>query len=790
MRHGLRDIRALDLSEGIAGAYCAHLLSDAGADVVKVEQPGGDVWRHWSASRRLKPDDGDGALFSFLHHGVRSVEDDTSGTHFAALVRNADIVIESGQMSESNIDSLRNNHPELVIVSVTPYGRSGPYAERPVTELIVQAESGTMLYRGSSEMVPFQQGGRVSEWISGTFAAVAATAALHGVSTTGRGDHIDLSMLEVMCIAGSAYMQFTHQLLGSPPIRFPCRSQETPSIEPTRDGYVGFCTNSRDQFDNFLVLIDRADLMADENWSRALYRRRHLAEWSELVHEKTREATTAEMIDGATALRVPVAPVNDGPGVTEFEQFRARGVFQADPTGSFVGPRRPWMMNGEPPPVPAPAPRLGEQTGLTDWAPRVRPMRPPIRRQTGRPLEGLRVVDMTAWWAGPMATGVLAALGADVVHIESVTRMDAMRTTGGSLTGTEGSWWERSPQFLCANTNKRGLTLDLTHPRGLEILKRLIRRSDVLVENFSPRVMDNFGLKWSNLKEINPRLVFVRMPAFGLSGPWSERVGFAQTMEQMTGMAWITGHADDQPRVQQGPADPNAGMHAAFALLVALAEREHTAEGVEVEATMVEGALNAAAEVVIEWSAYGERLQRNGNRSPNVAPQGLYRCMGDDEWLAISVDTDERWKALTGVLELSALESDPDLAEVEGRIRRQDELDSAIGRWTADRDVDAAADLLVNAGVPAARARDPRLLVDHPQLEARGFHESLAYQELGTLQTPSLPFRSANTGHWLTRPAPTLGQHNHEILVGELGLTEDEYDELVNEKVIGQQPVM
>jgi crotonobetainyl-CoA:carnitine CoA-transferase CaiB-like acyl-CoA transferase len=279
------------------------------------------------------------------------------------------------------------------------------------------------------------------------------------------------------------------------------------------------------------------------------------------------------------------------------------------------------------------------------------------------------------------------------------------------------------------------------------------------------------------------------MPAFGLTGPWRDRVGFAQTMEQITGMAWITGHPNDQPRVQQGPSDPNAGMHAAFALLVALAEREQSGEGCEVEVSMVEGALNAAAEVVLEWSAYGERLQRNGNRSPNVAPQGLYRCLGDDEWLAISVDTDERWQALARVLERPAWADDPNLATVSGRLRRYEELDAAISMWACCRDVDAAADALVAAGVPAGRARDPRLLLDHPQLQWRGFHESLARREVGTLQTPSLPFRSANTQRWLRNPAPTLGEHNHDILVGDLGLSEDDYETLIDERVIGQRPL-
>src|SRR5439155_9658903 len=246
---------------------------------------------------------------------------------------------------------------------------------------------------------------------------------------------------------------------------------------------------------------------------------------------------------------------------------------------------------------PRPAPRLGEHTGT------IEPHTPARREITGDepslPLAGVRVLDLTAWWAGPIAEGALAALGADVIHVESVSRMDGMRATGAT-TGMEGPWWERSTHYLCSNTNKRSLTLDLGSDDGLALLRRLIAESDAVLENFSPRVLTNFGLEWEQVRAINPRCLLVRMPAFGLSGPWRDNVGFAQTMEQVTGLAWITGHCDDQPRIQRGPSDPNAGMHAAFALIVGLAERDATGAGSLLEVTMVEGALNAAAELVLE----------------------------------------------------------------------------------------------------------------------------------------------------------------------------------------------
>ena len=174
------------------------------------------------------------------------------------------------------------------------------------------------------------------------------------------------------------------------------------------------------------------------------------------------------------------------------------------------------------------------------------------------PLAGIRIIDATAWWAGPSSTHILAALGAEVIHLESVQHPDGARMTAGAFMD-QPSWWERSAMFLATNANKKGLTLDLSSPRGRELFFRLVEKADIVVENFSPRVFENFGITWEALSSVNPRLIMTRMPAFGLDGPWRDNVGFAQTMEQMTGMAWVTGHEYDQPRIPRGPCDPVGG---------------------------------------------------------------------------------------------------------------------------------------------------------------------------------------------------------------------------------------
>jgi crotonobetainyl-CoA:carnitine CoA-transferase CaiB-like acyl-CoA transferase len=363
-----------------------------------------------------------------------------------------------------------------------------------------------------------------------------------------------------------------------------------------------------------------------------------------------------------------------------------------------------------------------------------------------------------------------------------------MRMVGGALVPGRETWWEYSHIFLSANTNKRGLTLNLADPRGLALTKRLIAECDVFVENFSPRVVEGFGLDWESVHALSPRTIQVRMPAFGLSGPWRDHVGFAQTMEQITGLAWLTGHVDDQPRIQRGPCDPLAGTHAAFATLVALAERERTGTGHLLECAMVEGALNAAAEQIVEHGAHGVVLQREGNRAPHAAPQNLYACAGPEAWLALSVETDAQWLALVDVLGRPGWATAPDLAHHAGRRARHDGIDEELAKWAAERDLDDAVATLVAAGVPAAPARDPRNMAGHPQLDARHFFETLDHPIVGRQPVCAPPFRFASVERWLRTPAPTLGQHSREILEDLLGVRGPELDELEAAGVTGERP--
>jgi crotonobetainyl-CoA:carnitine CoA-transferase CaiB-like acyl-CoA transferase len=387
-----------------------------------------------------------------------------------------------------------------------------------------------------------------------------------------------------------------------------------------------------------------------------------------------------------------------------------------------------------------------------------------------------------------MATQVLAALGADVIKVEGVRRPDGMRFAGGRPPSWD-EWWEWGPVFQCSNTNKRGITLELSTPRGREVALDLIGRSDIVIENFSPRVLANFDLEWDVVHNAAPKVTMVRMPAFGLDGPWRDRVGFAQTMEQASGMAWMTGSTDGPPVIPRGLCDPLAGLHASFAAIAALEIRDRTGTGIHVESTMVEAALNVAAESVLEYTRNSVELRREGNRGPGASPQGVYRCRGDDEWVAVAIFDERAWLALAEVIGHSELAVDETLRDEWARRRRADEIDKLIEEWTMQHTPADIVATLRAQRVPAARVVSTADLLDDDQLTARGFWEMVDHPVIGTFKTTGMPFTFAGGQRkWVTRPAPLYGQHTDEVLSSVLGCTSADIASLEEVGAVGRRP--
>jgi crotonobetainyl-CoA:carnitine CoA-transferase CaiB-like acyl-CoA transferase len=782
----LGNIQVVDLTTEIAGPYCTKLFADAGAEVIKVEPPTGDPLRRYAATVDLPPGE-DGVLFCYLNAGKKSIVALPGDAGLEPLFAGADLIVEDLPAGAIDVAAVRARHPHLVVVSITPFGRHGPLAGRAATDLTLQAESGAILFKGARDRPPVMAGGRISEFLGGLFAAPGALAAVQRARLSGQGEHIDVAIHDVMAIAGSNYAHLAHEIQGRPQIVAPARYLDTPGIETAMDGMVAFNTNTGHMLQLFLLLVERPDLMEDPAYSAMHSRVAMGAEWQRIIDDWVGKRTVSEVVDAAVALRVPVAPVHDAETIVHDEHLVARGVFMDDGQGR-LHPRPPYLIDGQTMGVTTAAPRLGDHDDVV-LARSQRPRAQAAKRDGGTdlPLAALKVVDLTSWWVGALATQTLAMLGADVVHVEGVSHPDGMRLTGVTYAKSE-DWWEWGHMFSAANTTKRGITLDIGTPAGRALLDRLIEWGDVLVENFSPRVAESWGLTPEAVHACNSRIVYQRMPAYGLTGPWRDRPAFAQTVEPMSTMASITGYRDAMPLAKGGLADSVAGMHGAWAAIVALAEQRNRGSGVFVEAVMLEAALNVSAQPLLEYTAYGRVMTRLGNQSSHAAPQGVYGCAGTEQWLAISVTDNDQWKALAELVGGRDLASSPRYETAADRHRHHDELDALLKGWAATRDAQQTSKLLASLSIPAAACWDHRLLDEHPQYRARKLFSCVDHPVVGRYHAPGLPYRFESVETWVRTPAPTFGQHNDEVLRDIVGLDEHEIENLASAGVIANRP--
>jgi crotonobetainyl-CoA:carnitine CoA-transferase CaiB-like acyl-CoA transferase len=780
----LHALRVIEISDRIAGSYCGKLLVDAGAQVRKVEPPQGDWLRRYSATCSPVGDRETSPFFSYLNAGKRSLTIARDSERYRAELAAADVVVVTAGRARAaalGIDPQRllAESPQTVIVSISDFGWTGPYAERAASEFTLQAWSGSPGFRGDPAGPPIAIGGDLGEYMGGVYAAFGALAVRRRVEHGGPGEHLDLSMLEAMTAMQSS--EWLHsQLLLVPPIR---RTTEVPSIEPAKDGYVGITMVTGQQWLDFVAMVECPQLEEIEQL------RFQIGRWDyrDLIREQIgpwmAQRTVEEIVELGQLFRLPIAALGNGSTIRDMEYARQREVFVRNPAG-FHQPRPPWLMSACSPAPPRTTPARGEANGESPWQ-ASKPEPEPTPR--GLPLEGVRVVDLTAFWAGPAATHLLAAFGADVIKVESIQRPDGIRYSGGMRTDVD-DWWEYGWVFHAMNTNKRSVTLDLGSDEGRRLFTRLAAEADVVIENFSPRVMDQFGLTADVLLKVNPKLVVARMPAFGLDGPWRDRVGFAPTMEQIAGLAWVTGLPEAPPVTPRGACDPLAGVHAAFAVLAALNFAERTGSGQLVELPMLETVLNATAVQAIEAEVFGKTLDRRGNRGHCESIQNLYRCAGQDDWIAITVRDDRQWRALVDLMERPDW-CDEGLATVAGRRERAGDIDRRLRDWFAGQPLESAVQRLAGAGIPAAPVVSPSLVTDNPQLRDRGFFEVLHHPSTGAGLYPCPPFaKLAGQGKWLLRPPPRLGEHNGEVLRDRCGLTEEELANLANRAVIGTRP--
>lgn len=791
MSEALAGLRVVELGGDIAAPYCTKLLVDLGADVCKIEPPTGDPLRAWGPFREGSQEHG--GLFEYLNAGKRGLTLDfgaAAGIEQAhELISRADLLVEdlpagSAERFDWGLDreSLQRINPGLAVVRISDYGQEGPRRDRPSTSLTLQAASGWVNLREFGRP-PVQAGARIPEYVAGGYAALAALTALRIVDAEfGRLVEADVSSFESL-LCTLPYPMLMAERLKS--MGLPTNSKAAPMLGIVRaaDGWIGInCLTGQHwldvcammglpEFGEHQLAIMLGGPERDEFFAKA-------QPWLDSI-------SVGDLVELSQAMRIPAAPINDGSSIQDCPQYRDRGFFvDGGPEGArFRRPGAPFRLSRTPVGAPRPAPTLGT-AGTIRWETREQD-KPSAESDASQPFAGLKVFDLSTFWAGAYLTCYLGAFGADVVKVESIQRPDGHRYSGSLLRNSD-DWYEIGPLWQGTNLNKRDITLDLGTEAGRELALRLAADADVVIENFSPRVVEQFGLDYDSLVKINPGVVMVRMPGFGLEGPWRDYVGWALNIEQLAGMSAVTGYADGPPCNLQGPADPIAGVHATVALLAALEHRRRTGEGQLIEVAQIEVGAAVTAEPVIEYSLTGGVHEREGNRHRRYA-QGVYPAAGEDDWVALSVRDDADWAAVTEAFGRPELRHDTRFATTEARLEHHDELDEVIAGCAGGREAEEFAEALLGRGVPAQRVMTADRMYDVDQLDARGFYEDLDHRIAGRQRFPGWPFRlTPGPSRHHRAPSPTLGQHNDEVL-GALGMRPEEISALREQRVIGER---
>lgn len=399
-------------------------------------------------------------------------------------------------------------------------------------------------------------------------------------------------------------------------------------------------------------------------------------------------------------------------------------------------------------------------------------------------LEGIRIVDLSMGWAGPLACRQLADMGADVIKVESCERFDWWRSWEATPQWIEDDGAEKSSAFNMVNRNKRAITLDLEDADGRDLLLRLVASANAVVENFSGGVLPKLNLSYEVLKEANEKIILLSMPAFGSTGPWKNFRAYGSTVEHSSGLPHLNGLADDLPTMHHvAYGDAVGGLNGASGLLVALRHQARRGEGQFVDLSQAEGLFPLAAHGILHHSVTGAEPSRSGNQSDQSSPQGVYPCLGDDEWIVIQIFNETQWQALK-------LAASPNLNGVTDRFTHPEVLDHAIADWTKGLNSHELMRALQAKQIPAAATHKTSAVLKDQHLTERGYWQWMDRAVVGHQPNPSPPFRMDRDAIALKTPAPTLGEHNHEVLVGELGVADDEYNRLLSKGVIGNRPRM
>jgi crotonobetainyl-CoA:carnitine CoA-transferase CaiB-like acyl-CoA transferase len=785
----LAGLRVLDMADERA-ELCGRVLADLGADVVRLEPPRG------SPSRRMPPFAAGHSTFfevrNFNKRGaVVDLTSDAGRARLLDLLGRADVWLETtkpGHLAALGLDPIEMSEqfPQLVVASITDFGQTGPYRDYEATDDVITALGGVIFRSGVLGKPPLLVPGSFSYDVAGVFSAFAVLTAYWQRLITGQGQYLDVSILEAVAQASDWSLANYSAVAGTgaPYMETRAGSGIVYPLYPCKDGYVRLVVLSPRQWHALREWLGNPEFLMDPHWD-SLIGRMSIQEdvLDPLYKELFMTMGMSDLSAEAQRRGIVMSPVLHPRAVLETEHYKDRGSFAPVALDGATGQVASGMLelDGQRVGLRAAAPTLGQHDDAIEqsW---------PDARNAGtggerpaRPLEGLRVVDFGHGGVGVEAGRLFAEYGADVIKIESRAYPDFIRLVAGS---------EMSASFASSSRSKRSLGINIKTPEGQELIKKLIEQADVVIENNSTGTMDDLGLGWSVLRELNPRLVMVSSQLMGSSGPWASWIGYGPSTRTSGGMTWLWNFPDGDPPPGSQVIFPDhlVGRVGGTAALAGLIRRQREGSGGHFEAAQVETVLNCMSQYFLQESLDPGSVEPVGNRKEYGAPWGVYQCEGNERWVVITCRNDDDWAGLRKALGEPEWAADLSLASAEGRRSAHDSIDEHISAWTAARSDRAVMETLQSFGVPAGVMNYASDEVNDPHLQARGYLAAIEQPGIGPMVLEGPGFYGSAMDRPFIGPAPALGDHTREIAVTLLGLTSERAEELIAAGVLEVTP--
>jgi len=785
----LGHLRVIELGD-IPASYAARQLADLGADVIKVEPPTGDP------SRLLAPFAGNivdrERSLTFMHANTnkRSIALDlANGSDREVLVKllqSAQLLIEAtplGGLEKHGFsdEKFRNDFPHLVIVSITPFGRTGPYRHYKGSDAIANATGGFLFGQGDDIKGQCTAPSHLAYQMAGTMAAMLSLAGVRHARETGAGQRIDMSLQEALTFCNSSSVaRYTREN------RFERRpggkayGGAGTNIYRCRDGrYVHFTTNMPHMWKEFAQNWMTDKCLAGPEWENPRYRDQHSAEVAKAFAEFIGQFDADDFANQAQARHLAAAPLNTIGQFVNCEQNRERQWLQEidhPVIGKYKAPGAPMRLSLTPMRVRRPAPLLDQHRKeiLAELANATFKLAVTRERARDREpmLQGLRMADLTQQYAGPLGTELLAYYGMEILKIE---------------TGTIPSKEREAAVHACMNRGKLGCTLNLRNPQGKELFKQMIAKSDVVVDNFSSGVVERLGFSFDVLQKINPGIVQAVMPGWGLTGPLKSWVAWGWQLLAYTGIMRLWGYPDSpmETRCKIAWPDRVGSVTMAMGVLAALEYKARTGQGQFIEGGMLEAQGAMMGPAILDYTVNGNEWDAMGYREilgECYAPYGVYPCAGEDNWIIIACASDEEWRAMAGLV--GSWAADAKFATKEGRKQHRDDLDKKLSEWTRKNTPKQAFRLLQEAGTAAGVPSSGEDLFHDIHLRARGHIVETEAQPWGKITHHGLPALPSLSKADAARPAPWIGANNDEVFGKILGLSKEQIAELQAQEAI------